>query len=73
MYQIAIKRADHYSVLNNHLIYCDKEVALSVLKNVSNNTMMGEGEYVMLEYAPFKVYRLEGDKLVNITTKKEKV
>lgn len=73
MYQIAIKRQDHYTVLNNNVIYCDKEVAVGVLNTVSNNTMMGEGEYVLLEYAPFKVYRLENGKLVNITTKKEKV
>lgn len=84
MYQIAIKRADHYVVLNNHIIYCDKEVALTVLKNVSGNTILGSGEHVMLEYSPFKVYKLEGNKLlrieessakklVNITTKKEKV
>lgn len=73
MYQIAIKRQDHYTVLNNNVIYCDKEVAVGVLNTVSNNAMMGEGEYVLLEYAPFKVYRLENGKLVNITTKKEKV
>lgn len=73
MYQIAIKRNDHYTVFNNHIIYCEKGTALTVLRHISDNTIMGEGEYVMLEYGPFKVYRLEGDKLVNITTKKEKV
>ena len=73
MYQIALKYKDHYQVLNHHLIYCDKEAALSVLNNVITNAIYGDGEYVLLEYAPFKVYRLEGGKLINITTRKEKV
>ena len=73
MYQIALKRLDHYQVLNPGTIYLDKDTTTKVLENVSGNTIMGEGEYVLLEYSPFKVYRLENGKLINVTSKKEKV
>ena len=73
MYQIALKYGNHYQILNSSIIYCDKQTAMNALENVSNNAVMGDGEYVLLEYSPFKVYRLENGKLVNISTRKEKV
>lgn len=72
MYQVALKFKDHYQILNGSVVYCDKKTAINVLENLTHNAIYGDAEYVLLEYAPFKVYRYNNGKLINITTKKEK-
>ena len=73
MWQIALKYKNHYQIINGNMIYCDKTTATDALNNVSTNVLFGNAEYILLEYSPFKVYRLENGKLINITTRKEKV